>query len=249
LVDYPILAINRLNLTENSDSTCSIRAVNEPESILVFGATGSCGHAIVERGLDRGVRITAYVRDETKALSLFDSADSNLTLVVGNLSDRSRIFQLLSDHDAVISCLSSFETPHDKMSLLAETLVDFSKETDRTTLRCIVYSLCGVEEEGDWLSHAIQNALGFLSPGKFGPAIQDHKAVARILSSSSLDYTLFQTASMIDKPIGTPYYSGDPVDCPGVRLWDRWGVLDAADVCLNSLECSGLRRLQMRYLS
>jgi len=75
----------------------------------------------------------------------------------------------------------------------------------------------------------------YLSPGKFGPAIQDHKAVARILSSSSVDYTLFQTATMIDKPIGTLYDSGDPVDCPGVRLWNRWGVLDAADVCLNSL--------------
>ena len=54
---------------------------------------------------------------------------------------------------------------------------------------------------------------------------------------------------MIEKPIGTPYESGDPTTCPGVRLWNRWGVLDAADVCLDALERSGLQRLQMRYLN
>jgi len=236
-------------LTKNSASTCNLRAMSGIESILVFGATGSCGRAVIERSLDRRLRVTAYVRDEAKALAHFDSADSNLTIVAGELSDNTKVFQLLLGHDAVISCLSSFEPPHDRMSLLAQTLVDFSEKSDRPALRCIVYSLCGVEEDGDWVSHAIQNFLRFLSPGKFGPAIQDHKAVARTLYSSSLDYTLFQTATMTDKSIGTPYESGDPVVCPGVRLWDRWGVLDAADVCLDSLKCSGLRRLQMRYLS
>jgi len=223
--------------------------MSELQSILVFGATGNCGSAIVERGLDRGLRITAYVRNEAKALDLFDSADSNFTIVAGDLTDSDKIFPLLSSHHAVISCLSSFEPPHDRMSLLAETLVNFDDGTGNPALRCIVYSLYGVEADGDWVSHAIQNALRVFSPGKFGPAIQDHKMVADILSSSSLNYTLFQTATMINKPIGTPYESGDPTDFPGVRLWDRWGVLDAADVCLDALGRSGLPRLQMRYLS
>jgi len=219
------------------------------ESILVFGATGSCGRAVVVRGLSRGLRVTAYVRDEAKALALFDTADSNLAIVCGDLADSSQIFKLLNDNDAVISCLSSFEPPHNRMSLLADMLVGFSEQSANPALRFIVYSLCGVEEDGDWVSHAIQNSLRLLSPRKFGPAIQDHKAVAGILSYSSIDYTLFQTTTMIGKPIGTPYESGDPLNCPGVRLWDRWGVLDAADVCLDSLEKSGLRRLQMRYLA
>ena len=223
--------------------------MSEAEPILVFGATGRCGRAVIQRGLIRGLRLTAYVRDEAKALNLFGNANPNLTVVSGDLTDNSTIFPLLTHHHTVISCLSSFEPPHDRMSLLAKTLVDFSEASDRAPLRCIFYSLCGVEADGDWVSHAIQNALRVLSPGKFGPAIEDHKAVARILSSSSLDYTLFQAATMIEKPIGTPYESGDPTTCPGVRLWNRWGVLDAADVCLDALDRSGLQRLQMRYLN
>lgn len=134
------------------------------------------------------------------------------------------------------------------MSHLANMLASLSKQLQDRRLRCIVYSLCGVEEDGDWVSHSIQNALRLFSPRKFGPAIQDHKKVAHILSTSSLDFTLFQTATMIQKPIGTAYESGSPKDVLGVRLWDRLGVLDAADVCIDSLESTNLRRLQMRYI-
>jgi len=223
--------------------------MSNSKSILVFGATGSCGRAIVVRGLQRGLKVTAYVRNETKAGSLFDSNAPNLKVVCGELTDKERIRQLLTEHDAAISCLSSFEPPHDRMSALANLIADHSAEFSDREFRFIVYSLCGVEENGDWISHTIQDVLGLFSPNKYGPAIQDHKVVAGILASSSLDYTLFQTATMIDKPIGTPYESGSPEDCPRVRLWDRWGVLDAADVCIDSISITGLRRLQMRYLS
>ena len=134
------------------------------------------------------------------------------------------------------------------MSQLTEMLLDFAESTKQNSLRFITYGLCGVDEDGDWVSHAIQNTLRIVSPGKFGPAIQDHKAVSSALSGSTLNYTVFQTATMIDRPRGTPYVSGSPEECPGVRLWDRWGVLDAADVCLDSLGSKDLKRLQMRYL-
>lgn len=57
------------------------------KSVLVFGATGSCGHAVIERGLSRGFNVTAYVRNEAKARKLFGSDDSKLSIVVGELTD------------------------------------------------------------------------------------------------------------------------------------------------------------------
>ncbi len=159
-----------------------------------------------------------------------------------------KIISCVRDHDAVISCLSSFEHPHDSMSILAKALLKAAEQLDRKALRFIMYSLCAVEDDGDWVSHTIQKALGIFSPNKFGPAILDHKKVVKILETSDLNYTLFQTATMVNKPIGKAYTSGSPENCPGVRLWDRWGVLDAADVCIAALEKSDLKKLQMRYL-
>jgi len=245
----PVLNGLHLTLTENSDAGCILCGMKHIKSILVFGATGSCGRAVVERGVSRGLLVTAYVRNEAKAHSLFDTDKANLTIVTGELSDDAGITKLLSEHDAVVSCLSSFEPPHDRMSMLARFLADYAGRSVGPVPRLIVYSLSGVEEDGDWVSHSIQRVLRIFSPGKFGPAIQDHQLVARILARSSVNYTLFQTATMIERPIGEAYESGSPEDCPGVRLWDRWGVLDAADVCLDSLDSIGLRRLQMRYLA
>jgi len=219
------------------------------KSILVFGATGNCGQALVERSLSRGSRVTAYVRNLEKAREKFGPGHTNLTLVSGDIADQDRITSLVRDHDAVVSCLSSFDPPHDGMSILTRCIVQSAEALKWEGLRFIAYSLCGVEDDGDWVSHSIQGALGLFSPGKFGPAISDHKNVIRILESSNLNYTLFQTATMVSKPIGTAYVSGSPADLPTVRLWDKWGVLDAADVCLESLDKSDLRRLQMRYVS
>lgn len=193
--------------------------------------------------------MTAYVRNPDKARQIFGTKRPRLAITAGDISDEDSITVLVKGHNAVISCLSSFESPHDSMSVLANNLLRAAERLDRKALRFIVYSLCGVEEDGDWVSHAIQNALGIFSPNKFGPAISDHKSVARILESSALDYTLFQTATMVSKPIGEAYASGSPEDCPSVRLWDKWGVLDAADVCLEALGKSGLKRLQMRYIA
>jgi len=247
--DHSNLDASTLGLTRISGPSCILRSMSNCKSILVFGATGSCGRAVVDRGLHRGLRITAYVRNEAKARSLFDTSAPNLNVVAGELTDRELIRSLLADHDAVLSCLSSFESPHDRMSGLATLIADYAREFSDRQIRLVVYGLCGVEDSGDWISHAIQGVLGVFSPGKYGPAIQDHKRVAEILAASSVDYTLFQTATMVDKPIGAAYKSGSPEDCPGVRLWDRWGVLDAADACLDSIDSTGIRRLQMRYLS
>lgn len=222
--------------------------MNNVKSILIFGATGACGQAVVERSLSRGYRVTTYVRDADKARQKFGVELSNLTIVTGDLGDEESVTAAVKDHDSVISCLASFEPPHDSMSVLTRSLLRAAERVDRKAIRFVAYSLCGVEDDGDWVSHAIQNALGIFSPHKFGPAISDHKNVIELLESSVIDYTLFQTATMVNKPIGRAYTSGSPEECPGVRLWDRWGVLDAADVCLDALEQSSLRRLQMRYL-
>ena len=222
--------------------------LNNIRSVVVFGATGACGQAVIERGLNNGYALTAFVRNRKKADQLFGKERTGLQIIEGDINDAAQIRRVMDGQSAAISCLASFEAPHNSMSKLTKHIVQSVNELEYSDFRYITYSLCGVRENGDWVSHTIQNVLKVFSPNKFGPAIEDHRKVIEILESSSLDYTLFQTATMVNKPMGAPYISGDQESCSGVRLWDRWGLLDAAEVCIQALEKTSMRSLQIRYL-
>ncbi|CAO3593407.1 unnamed protein product [Absidia cylindrospora] len=57
------------------------------EHVFVIGATGNVGSAAVNILLENGVRVTAYVRNPSKANSLFPSHQHLLTLVQGDYND------------------------------------------------------------------------------------------------------------------------------------------------------------------
>ncbi|MEP7060644.1 MAG: NAD(P)H-binding protein, partial [Actinomycetota bacterium] len=70
--------------------------------IVVFGATGRVGRAVVEQGLARGHEITAFVRSPEK----LDRCEApGLTVVIGDASDASSAAAGIPGHDAVISAL------------------------------------------------------------------------------------------------------------------------------------------------
>ncbi|MEA2555207.1 MAG: hypothetical protein QOI60_538 [Actinomycetota bacterium] len=70
--------------------------------IVVFGATGRVGRAVVEQGLARGHEVTAFVRSPAK---LDRSEAPGLTVVVGDASDTGSAAAAIAGQDAVISAL------------------------------------------------------------------------------------------------------------------------------------------------
>jgi putative NADH-flavin reductase len=71
--------------------------------VLVVGATGAIGSAVVRAALERGHEVTAFVRSPEK---LEDVAD-RVNVVVGDLMDRPTVAGAVAGHDAVISALGS----------------------------------------------------------------------------------------------------------------------------------------------
>lgn len=70
--------------------------------IVVFGATGRVGRAVVEQGLVRGHEVTAFVRSSAK----LDRAEApGLTVVLGDAADPSSAAAAIAGHDVVISAL------------------------------------------------------------------------------------------------------------------------------------------------
>ncbi len=69
--------------------------------VVIFGATGFSGKAILKEALARNHQVTILVRNRTAVLV----QDKNLTIVEGNVLDRNTVNAVLQGQEAVIQCL------------------------------------------------------------------------------------------------------------------------------------------------
>src|SRR5204863_4040378 len=67
----------------------------------IFGATGATGRTLVKQGLERGHGVTAFVRNPAK----LTQSHVDLTVIRGDVLDRSAVESAMKDQDAVISVL------------------------------------------------------------------------------------------------------------------------------------------------
>src|SRR5712691_2774133 len=73
--------------------------------LFVIGATGRTGQEIVQQALARGHHVTAFVRSpETISLR-----NERLTILKGNAIDENQLFDVMQNHDAVLSALGPRE--------------------------------------------------------------------------------------------------------------------------------------------
>ncbi|XP_071543970.1 flavin reductase (NADPH)-like [Panulirus ornatus] len=75
--------------------------------LAVLGASGQTGQQFVQQALDAGHSVTAIVRNPTKITVTHD----NLAVVEGNIFDESSLSPIISNHDAVVSCLGFPRNP------------------------------------------------------------------------------------------------------------------------------------------
>ena len=69
--------------------------------LLIFGATGFSGQAILKLALSKGYQVTVLVRNKSTITIKHD----NLTVIQGKVLDRNDVKKALEHQDAVIQCL------------------------------------------------------------------------------------------------------------------------------------------------
>jgi putative NADH-flavin reductase len=74
---------------------------NEKMKIIIFGATGFSGQAILEEAIKQCHEVTILVRDASKIQSSYN----NINIVEGNVLDPEVVASLLHHQEAVIQCL------------------------------------------------------------------------------------------------------------------------------------------------
>ncbi len=159
--------------------------------VLVVGAAGKSGRAVVEQALAAGHDVTAFVHETKGYLS-----DSNVRVVEGDARDRSAMDSAMLGQDAVIDTIGN------KNPLKATTLESSAAATITASMqssgvrRLVVISMTG---EGE--SEANTNWGGRLLLSTLLRAeMKDKAAMEAIVDASGLDWIIVRPPFLSDDP-------------------------------------------------
>lgn len=162
--------------------------------IAVLGGTGRTGIHVVERALAAGHEVVALARSPEK----LTIRDEKLTVIVGEVTDKSAVARTIRGADAVISALTPVREA-------MELIIAVMKEEN--VRRLIVTAGAGVYQEGDeppFISKVISTIIKTFSRKAYEATVE----VTELVKGSNLDWTLARAPRLLNKPATGNLYVG-----------------------------------------
>jgi len=160
--------------------------------LLVLGATGRTGCALVAQGLGRGHVITAFGRSACSS----DTSEA-LHVVIGNPMSADDVAGALSGHDAVLSVLGTRGLG--TTSVLVDSAHALIEAMQRVRVRRLVtLSSSLVEARSGWAAFLAGRTLLRHTAG-------DQRAMEMLITRSELDWTLLRPARLINGTLTGDY--------------------------------------------
>ncbi len=159
-----------------------------PKKILVIGATGRAGSKLVEYSLEKGHHVTAFARN----VDQLKISHENLTKVQGDVLYKGLVDAAMKEQDIVLSVIGirQFKGPITLMSQGIKNIIRSMEENGVSRLLTITGA--GILQEND--TTLIMDSLSF--PPNLLNLSMDHKRLWKLLSASTLDWTIVCPAFM-----------------------------------------------------
>ena len=181
--------------------------------VVIFGATGFAGNAILKEALAQDNLVTILVRNK----SSFSSNDKRLTVVEGNVLDRKKVFEVLGNQDAVNECLGSRGKNTKPTTLVSEATKVIVEEMGKSNVRrLLAISNVGA---GDSIRYNPWYFTKFILPyfmKWLKVVIDDKNRMEPIIMNSELDWTIVRCPNIVDKPAKGTYRA--TLDGKGLKL-------------------------------
>jgi uncharacterized protein YbjT (DUF2867 family) len=180
--------------------TMSQKNDHKPTNILVIGATGGTGRAVVDRLLKEGHRVTAFSRNA----SLLNNNDVHLRTLNGDVSHPTDLAKAMKGQNAVIVTLGitenpfkvrffgSSNTPNNVRSLGTKNVIQAMRKEG--VKRLVVQSTFGVGETKKLLGLFDRLFFSLL----LKPQIEDTELQESIVRESNLEWVLAQPVHLTD---------------------------------------------------
>jgi len=201
-------------------------------NIILFGATGQIGRQILDQALERGHKVTAFVRNVSK----LNVTHPNLSVAQGDARDAQSVAAAMPGHDAVVSALGPGgpEVSDPYLDILTDGTRHLVEGMKAAGLRRIVAlgSVATLNATPDTL---LRDMPGF--PAFARNISGAHLESLKTLQASGLDWTVLCPAPMVEPGERTGRYrvqadfvlEGDPQST-------KITTGDAADFVLNEVE-------------
>lgn len=166
--------------------------------VLIFGATGFSGKAILKEALAKDHQVTILVRN-VNAVSI---QNKNLTIVEGNVLDNSTVSKVLQNQDAVIQCLGVNGKGDGKPTTFVSEAnkIIMDEMTKSNVRRLIAMSIAGSGNSINFVPWIFKKvALPYFMKW-LKVLIDDKNRMEPMIMKSDLDWTIVRCAGILDKP-------------------------------------------------
>ncbi|HTI94865.1 MAG TPA: NAD(P)H-binding protein [Puia sp.] len=181
--------------------------------VVIFGATGFAGNAILKETLAQNNQVTILVRNRS-AVSI---NDKKLTIIEGNVMDRKKVSEVLEDQDAVIECLGTSGRDTRPTTFVSDAIKIIVEEMERSNVkRLLAMSNIGA---GNSIGHNPWYFTRIILPWFMKwlkVVIDDKNRMEKIIMNSKLNWTIVRCPNIVDKPAKRFHHA--TMDGKGLRL-------------------------------
>lgn len=200
--------------------------------VVIFGATGFSGKAVLKEALARNHQVTILVRKRTAVLV----QDKNLTIVEGNVLDRNTVNAVLKGQEAVIQCLGvggkggrGDGKPTTFVSSATQIIMEEMQK--QGVQRLIAMSNIGAGNTLSYFPWLFRKIIMPYFMRWLQVIVDDKNRMEPMIMKSNLNWTIARCAHIVDKPAKGKVTA--TLDGKGLKLSITLG--DLADFMLNQL--------------
>ena len=181
--------------------------------VVIFGATGFAGKAILKEALAQNHQVTILVRNR----SAISSNDKRLTIIEGNVMDRKKVSEVLENQDAVIECLGARGKDVKPTTIISDATKIIVEEMGKLQVkRLIAMSNIGT---GNSIRHNPWYFTKIILPyfmKWLKVVIDDKNRMEPVIMNSQLNWTIVRCPNIVDKPAKERYHA--TLDGKGLKL-------------------------------
>ncbi|MBU3659019.1 MAG: NAD-dependent epimerase/dehydratase family protein [Flavobacteriales bacterium] len=166
--------------------------------VVLFGATGFSGKAILKEALLKQHQVTILVRNK----SAINLDAENLTVVEGNVLDKNTVAEVLKNCDAVIQCLGVGGKGNGKpTTFISDATKIIVEEMEKQQIkRLIAMSNVGAGNSISFQPWFFTKIILPYFMKWLNVLIDDKNRMEPIIMNSELDWTIVRCPNIVDKP-------------------------------------------------
>jgi putative NADH-flavin reductase len=202
--------------------------------VVIFGASGFAGRAILKEALQQNHQVTILIRNRSSV----SINDKRLTVIEGNVMDPKKVSEVLEGQDAVIECLGAPKS-NKPTTFISDAIKIIVEEMERSNVsRLLAMSNVGT---GNSIGYNPWYFTGIILPYfmKWLKAVIDDKnRMEPIIMNSRLNWTIVRCPNIVDKPAKGRCHA--TLDGKGLKLSITLG--DLATFMIQQLADGGFSR-------